>query len=207
MYILKETNQQKSGDKNLEHKGTKSIATQRLILRPFKLEDAEPMFHNWASDPAVTKFLTWPAHNDIDVTRKVLADWVKRNTDPKHYQWAIELKAFGEPIGSISAVQIADRTASATMGYCIGRAWWRQGIMTEALNAVINFFFTEVGLNSINSCHDPMNPNSGLVMKKCGMTYEGTRRANGVNNQGICDEAWYSILREEYERKHDMKTN
>lgn len=56
-------------------------------------------------------------------------------------------------------------------------------------------------MNCVNACHDPRNPNSGRVMKKCGMTYEGTWRAGGVNNQGVCDESWYSILREEYEGK------
>ena len=42
--------------------GTQRIETHRLILRPFTMEDAEDMFSNWASDPEVTRFLTWPAH-------------------------------------------------------------------------------------------------------------------------------------------------
>lgn len=46
----------------MEHKGTKIIETERLILRPFRAEDAEPMFRNWTSEPEVTKFLTWPTH-------------------------------------------------------------------------------------------------------------------------------------------------
>ena len=44
----------------MEHKGTKTIETERLTLRPFRAEDAEAMFRNWASDPEVTKFLTCP---------------------------------------------------------------------------------------------------------------------------------------------------
>ena len=61
-----------------QQKGTKTIETERLILRAFRAEDAEAMFRNWASDPEVTKFLTWPAHGDVSVTRHVLADWVGR---------------------------------------------------------------------------------------------------------------------------------
>ena len=70
--------------------------------------------------------------------------------------------------------------------------------MSEALQAVIDFFFDRVGPNSICSYHDPNNPHSGMVMKHCGMKYEGTRRAADRNNTGICDASWYSILRSEH---------
>jgi ribosomal-protein-alanine N-acetyltransferase len=69
--------------------------------------------------------------------------------------------------------------------------------MTEALNAVIDFFFEQVGVNRVEACHDPQNPNSGKVMEKCGMRYEGTQRQASFNNQGICDLSWYAILAED----------
>ena len=182
----------------MEHKGTVRLETSRLILRRFTSEDALPMFCNWASDGEVTRFLTWPAHKDAEESGRIIADWCKAYEAPDYYQWAIELKERKEPIGSISAVKTDDRTGSVTIGYCIGRRWWRQGITSEALWEVIRFFFEEVGMNCINACHDPRNPNSGRVMRSCGMTLEGTWRAGGVNNQGVCDETWYSILRSEY---------
>ena len=58
--------------------GTQRIETHRLILRRYRIEDAEDMFSNWASDPEVTKFLTWPPHSSVDVTRFVLNDWISR---------------------------------------------------------------------------------------------------------------------------------
>lgn len=183
----------------MTHKGTKTIETERLILRAFRREDGEPMFRNWASDPEVTKFLTWPTHGSAEVTGRVVGSWVERYGEEAYYQWAIVPRDLGEPIGSISAVKTDERTRSATIGYCIGRRWWGQGIVPEALRALITFFFEEVGMQSVRACHDPENPNSGKVMKKCGMTWEGTWRAAGVNNQGVCDEAWYSILKSEYE--------
>lgn len=183
----------------MNHKGTTVIETERLILRPFEPEDAQPMFRNWASDSEVTKFLTWPTHTSVEVTKQVVGDWCARNTDVRKYLWAIEWKEIKEPIGSISAVEIEEKTETVTIGYCIGRRWWGKGIMPEALQAVIAFFFEEVGASRIEACHDTHNPNSGRVMRKCGMTYEGTCRAKGVNNQGICDTSWYSILKKEYE--------
>lgn len=183
----------------MNHIGTQIIETERLVLRPFREDDAEPMFRNWASDPEVTKYLTWPVHENAEITKQVVRGWIDGNAAPQYYQWVIELKEIHEPIGSISAVKTDDSTESATIGYCIGRNWWGKGITAEALKEVIAFFFNEVGMNCINACHDPRNPNSGRVMKKCGMTYEGTWRAGGINNQGVCDESWYSILKKEYE--------
>ena len=183
----------------LTHKGTQTIETSRLILRRAIREDAEPMFRNWASDPEVTKFLTWPAHSDIAVSEMVIGSWLQEYEKDSYYQWVIELKEIGQPIGSISVVRQNDRVEEAEIGYCIGSQWWHRGIMTEALSAVIAYLFGEVGMNRIAARHDPNNPHSGGVMRKCGMKYEGTNRACDRNNQGICDAAQYAMTRSDWE--------
>ena len=70
-------------------------------------------------------------------------------------------------------------------------------MMTEALQAVMDFLFDEVGYHRVEAMHDPNNPHSGGVMKKCGMKYEGTLRQADRNNQGICDASYYGILKSE----------
>ena len=184
----------------LIHRGTQTVETRRLILRKAVREDAEPMFRNWASDPEVTKFLTWPPHESIAVTQKVLEGWLAEYEKEDYYQWMIVLKALGEPIGSISVVRQNDRVEAAEIGYCIGREWWHRGIMTEALTAVTAYLFKTVGMNRVAARHDPRNPHSGGVMRKCGMQYEGTNRACDRNNQGICDAAQYAMLRDDWEK-------
>lgn len=183
----------------LTHKGTQTIETSRLILRRAIREDAEPMFRNWASDPEVTKFLTWPAHSNIAVSEMVIGSWLQEYEKESYYQWMIVLKELDEPIGSISVVRQNDRVEEAEIGYCIGSQWWHKGIMTEALSAVIEYLFTEVGMNRVAARHDPNNPHSGGVMRKCGMKYEGTHRASDRNNQGICDAAQYAMTRSDWE--------
>ena len=184
----------------LTHKGTQTIETSRLILRRAIREDAAPMFRNWASDPEVTKFLTWPAHSNIAVSEMVIGSWLQEYEKESYYQWMIVLKELGEPIGSISVVRQNDRVEEAEIGYCIGRRWWHKGIVSEALAAVIKYLFEEVGMNRVAARHDPNNSHSGGVMRKCGMKYEGTNRACDRNNQGICDAAQYSILRGEWQK-------
>lgn len=179
----------------MKHLGTQYIETARLILRRFTVSDAQPMFDNWASDKEVTKFLTWPAHESVDVTTAFLQYCTEGYADPEFYLWAIVLKENGdEPIGSISVVSHDNTVQKAHVEYCIGKKWWHKGIMPEALQAVIRFLFDEVGMQRIEARHDSRNPNSGAVMKKCGMCYEGTLRNAGWNNQGICDECFYGIL-------------
>jgi len=180
----------------MKHIGTQYIETDRLILRRFELSDAQAMFDNWASDDEVTKYLTWPTHADVSETERVLGEWVPQYSNDSFYNWAIVLKGRGpEPIGNISAVRWDKGGGVPVIGYCMGRRWWRQGVMTEALGAVIGFLFRQVGVERIESYHDVNNPHSGDVMRKCGMTFEGVRKQADRNNQGVCDIGFYSIER------------
>lgn len=192
----------------MNHLGTVVLETERLVLRPFVLEDAEAMHRNWAGDPEVTKFMTWPAHSGPDISRMVLTDWCSHYDNPEYYQWAIAWKErAGEPFGSISVVNIAAKTECVEIGYCIGRAFWGKGVMTEALNAVIDFFFDQVGALRVQARHDPRNPGSGRVMEKCGMKYEGMLRGADRNNQGVCDVIFRGILADDRKASGTLHEN
>lgn len=190
---------EKGEDLYMKHCGTKQLETDRLILRRFVSEDADAMYRNWASDDEVTKYLVWPTHLNLETSQQVLDDWINSYSNDNYYQWAIVLKENGnEPIGSISVVNMKEQISMVHIGYCIGRAWWHKGITSEALRAVMDFLFDVVDVNRIELRHDPRNPNSGKVMKKCGMKYEGTLRSSDWNNQGICDACYYALLKSEH---------
>lgn len=186
----------------MEHKGTIPIETPRLLLRRFNNNDAPTAFKNWESDPRVTEFLRWQTYDDPKETEQVIDEWVRSYQDLSFYQWAIELKEIAEPIGSISVVEQDERSNKVHIGYCIGSRWWHKGITTEAFKAIIPFLFNEVKVNRIESQHDPENPHSGNVMKKCGLKYEGTLRKADWSNRGIVDACMYSLLREEWDDLH-----
>ncbi len=178
----------------MTHIGTQYIETDRLILRRFEMSDAPAMFDNWASDDEVTKYLTWPTHAGVSVTERILEEWVPQYEKPDCYRWAITLKENGpQPIGSIDVCHWREDGAAPEIGYCMGRRWWHQGIMSEALGAVIDFLFHQVGVRRIVARHDVNNPHSGGVMRKCGMKFEGIREKAGQNNQGVVDMACYAI--------------
>ena len=182
----------------MKHKGTITIETKRLLLRRFHHNDAQAMFENWESDSKVTEFLQWKTATDVSEAEQVLCEWINGYEHNDFYLWAIVLKELGEPIGSISVVGKNEKLDIVHIGYCIGSKWWHQGITTEAFKAIIPFFFEEIGVNRIESQHDPNNPNSGKVMQKCGLKYEGTLRQADWSNKGIVDACMYSLLRSEW---------
>ncbi len=183
----------------MNHMGTVKIETKRLLLRQFKERDIDAAFNNWTSDEKVAEFLRWPTHKSIETTEGILKEWIDLYKNKDFYQWAIVFKEYGDvPIGTISVVDKNEKLNIVHIGYCIGSKWWNQGITSEAFSGIIPFLFDEVKVNRIESQHDPNNPNSGKVMTKCGLKYEGTLRQADFSNKGVVDAAMYSILASEY---------
>lgn len=178
--------------------GTVVLETERLVIRPFCGADAHDMFYNWANSSHVTRFLTWPVHETVADSEEILNAWVKDYENPKNFNWCIEWKENHQAIGNISVVHMNEEIEEAEIGYCIGEEYWKKGIMTEALKAVMGFLFEEAGLNRVCARHDTNNPNSGRVMKAAGMLYEGTMRQAGKNNMGICDYSLFAITKDLY---------
>ena len=181
----------------LTHKGTQNLKTKRLLLRKYEMTDAEQMFKNYATDSEVTRFLNWDPYNNVDEVKLFLKEVMKKYDNLDNYNWAIEYS--GEMIGSISAYGLNDRDSACEIGYCLGRAYWNQGIMSEALDAVLQYLFREVNMHRIMAKHDVDNPASGKVMQKCNMVHEGTFRKFYLHEDGTySDSLIYGILNEEY---------
>jgi ribosomal-protein-alanine N-acetyltransferase len=179
--------------------GTIEIKTLRLVLRKFTMDDAEAMFNNWASDPEVTRYVTWDAHPNIDMTKRITSSWIEKyEKDPETtYEWCVTLD--GEPVGSIGGPKINEHLKEIEFGYCFGKKFWGNGYATESLQAVIDYWFS-LGFNRIKGVHHIDNPASGRVMQKCGLQYEGLIRQGCVSLDGtIYDVKQYAIMRSDVE--------
>ena len=175
------------------------IETPRLVLRRFTPADAPAMFNGWANDPEVTRYLTWPPHRDLSVTRELLLQWEKSYENPETYNWCIELRETGQPIGSAGLPDVDSRLESASLGYVLARPYWRRGLMTEAAAAIVEYGFHAVGFHRLYAVHVVENKASGAVMRRLGMQYEGRLREAYRNGQGrFVDTEQYAILRREW---------
>ena len=118
---------------------------------------------------------------------------------PDFYQWAIIPKEIGEPIGTISVIELNEKTEKVSYRILPWQPLVALRILqAKPFTAVIAFLFEEVKVNRIETWHDPQNPNSGKVMQKCGLIYEGTLRQADWNNKGIVDACVYGILASDY---------
>ncbi|MCL2004428.1 MAG: GNAT family N-acetyltransferase [Oscillospiraceae bacterium] len=184
----------------LNHKGTITLETERLILRRFHIGDADAMFRNWAnSNLDIAKYLDWNGS-----TFNTINNWIVAYEKDDSYNWAIVLKDLGEPIGYINAHDIDDLRNMLEIGYAIGEKFWHKGIATEAARKIIAFFFEDVKVNRIAAKHNSTNPRSGGVMRKVGMSFEGTQRQ--ASRTG-CDVVLYALLAEDYFNKSQAVSN
>lgn len=147
---------------------TKCIETERLLLRKVKKEDAEAMFNNWASDPEVTKYITWSTHENIEITKQIINFWLEEEQDPKTFRFMITLKNSCELIGSIDVVGYIDNNPE--IGYCLSRKYWNKGFITEACKAFVKYLFDK-GYKQIVIEADVNNIASNRVIEKCGFTF------------------------------------
>lgn len=175
--------------------GTKNLETSRLILRPFTNFDYEQVFKNYASDKEVTKFLSWEAHENVDITKAYIESIVASYSDLSVYNWAIVLKETNEVIGNISATKLFLNKNQLEIGYVLSKNYRNKGLMSEALRIVISFFIEEVKVNKILVDTDARNLASRKVALNANMTFLNVTEKDGLNCSGVCDTAHYEFLK------------
>lgn len=148
------------------------IETERLILRPLTMEDAEAAFHGWTSDPDVARYMRYYAHKDIETTKTWLQQAVSCEMSDTDYDWGFVYKENGELIGS-GGLYYDESDGMFEIGYNFAKAYWRQGLATEAAKAMVDFAIHTLHQTQLRGRHNVLNPASGAVMKKCGFVYEG----------------------------------
>lgn len=165
---------------------------KRILLRPVVLSDAKDMYE-YASDEETVRFV-FEKHQDIAETRKNIAVHFMKEPLGKY---GIVLKETEKMIGTID-LRLKEEKNSAEIGYTLNKAYWGNGYITEAGKIILDLGFETLGLERIFACHDSENPMSGKVMKRLGMTYEGTLRKNRIHKKRYIDDVHYSILKQDY---------
>ncbi|NLW20623.1 MAG: GNAT family N-acetyltransferase [Clostridiales bacterium] len=145
-----------------------SLITPRLLLRPLRTQDARD-FHAYARDPLVARFVFWEAHTSLTQTRAILQSMILESHLTGLHTMALVLRDSQRMVGTIGLVERlgADR---AELGFSLARDCWGQGLMTEALTTYLEHLFTRHDFTQLLAKHDTLNPASGAVMRKAGMT-------------------------------------
>jgi [ribosomal protein S5]-alanine N-acetyltransferase len=148
--------------------GPPTLTSRRVTLRAPRVDDADALFATLTSDPAVTRYLSWTPHPDVGETRRVITELFNTGGDPT---WVIEARDTGEPIGTCGWLR--PRPHIVELGYCLGRRWWRRGIMSEVVALLIEQAGRDPTVYRVSAyCHVD-NTGSAGVLRRCGLTLEG----------------------------------
>ncbi len=177
--------------------GAREIETERLLLRPFQLSDAQSVLNNWAGDPGVQKMYGEPVYKSVEEVQDLLEKYVTAYKSGYFYRWAVVEKDSRECIGQIAYFLVDKSNSWGEIEYCIGSAYQGKGYATEATKAVIRYGFDRIGFNRVQICVRPSNIKSGKVIEKCGFVYEGTLRDYFFIDGTFEGRMYYSILKDE----------
>jgi RimJ/RimL family protein N-acetyltransferase len=188
-----------------------TLYTPRLILRPFTLADALRV-EELVSDARVALTTARIPH---PYPEGGAVAWIEENAEFERRNTIISLAITlagtrtpdreldptdtGHLIGSVCLVMRPGKTPD--LGYWLGHAWWGKGFMTEAANAVLKYAFTRLDLDEVVASHGVLNPASGRVLQKLGMTH--THDSNEffpVRGQNV-ELAHYALTREQWSRR------
>lgn len=177
------------------------IETERLIMRPWREDDAETLFR-YAQDPAVGPAAGWPPHKSVEESLEII-----RTVFSQPEVYAMVLKSTGQPIGSCG-IMFSDTLHSveidkgdAEIGYWVGFPHWGFGYATEVVRALAGRCFSELGLSRLWIGHYDGNERSRRVAEKCGFRYHHTEHGKTSLLGDIRTEHFLTLTAEEFMQK------
>lgn len=147
------------------------IETERLILRPWRDGDLDDLYA-YASVEGVGEMAGWPHHESIEKSRQILTLFQNGKRT-----FALELKETGKVIGSLGVEEYHEKDVDMgkllgrEVGYVLSRDYWGQGLMPEAVQAVIRYCFQTLHYDFLMCAHFKQNGQSRRVIEKCGFSY------------------------------------
>jgi len=167
------------------------LHTQRLTLRPWRQEDLLD-FYEYASVDGVGQMAGWLPHASMEESRMILDMFIR---EKKTFAIVHE----GKVIGSLGVEEYEEdklpefaEKRGRELGFVLAKPYWGQGLMPEAVKAVIRYLLDEMGLDFLVCCHFTDNDQSRRVQEKCGFRH--CKLIQSETRYGIVKDAWMSVL-------------
>ncbi|MCM1214983.1 MAG: GNAT family N-acetyltransferase [Lachnospiraceae bacterium] len=177
------------------------LKTSQCILRKVKLDDAEAIFRNWASNHEITRWLSWKPHTSIEQTKLKVNEWMHED-ETQSIHWIVTMNGSDEPIGCVSVSMGKSSPGIFGYGHCLCKRVWDHGIATECMRAVLHEMF--INRNMIGCYTNVDRPNIGSirVMEKNGLSVSRVLQYKGLDNLTgeKADVLVFATIRERYIR-------
>lgn len=175
----------------------KTLETERLILRNFKESDLDD-FYEYAKVPGVGENASWPHHEKIESTKKILKDFIEKDE-----VYALVLKEKNKVIGSLGIHKTTKFKENKSdvkreIGYVLSKDYWGKALMPEAVKAAIKYAFEELNVDVLLCGHFNFNLKSKRVIEKCGFEFyaDGVYKSESLGK--TFDEKIYNITKQRY---------
>lgn len=169
-----------------------TLKTERLLLRPWQLSDLND-FYEYARVEGVGQMAGWLPHKNKEESLQILERFINEKKT-----FAIVYN--GKVIGSLGIEEYCekdlpefDSQQGREIGYVLSKEYWGQGLMPEAVNAVIKYLFNTEKLDFIVCGHFTDNPQSQRVQEKCG--FKHYKLVKYKTRYDIIKDSWISILK------------
>ncbi|WP_308640084.1 GNAT family N-acetyltransferase [Paenibacillus silvisoli] len=172
------------------------LQTARLQLRQLRSEDDAGALFDCFSRDDVTAYYDLESFTSRQQAVELIESWNERFANGEGIRFAITLHSSTDRvIGTCGFHNWAKEHFKAEVGYELHPDYWRQGVMTEALDAVVRYGFAEMGLNRIDAFIDPANESSRRLLAKCGFREEGTMRDYFFEKNSFVDAVLFGLLK------------
>lgn len=169
------------------------LETERLILKKIQPEDKNEIFEIYSSIDAMKYFGKNP-YTSLSEAEDMIERVLKAFQNKEGIRWGITLKQFDKLIGSGGFWKLLKDHLRAEIGYDLNPVYWKKGIMSEALEAMIEFGFKKMNLHTIEANIDPANIASEKLLEKMGFKKEGHITESFLFNGEFTDTGVYSLI-------------
>ena len=174
--------------------GSAELWTDHLILRRYRLDDAEQLYNSLGTDSEMNKYSGWNPYASLEMAQETVRQFIDSYNDERSYSWVMD--AYGDDVvaGTIGAYDYDNNQIE--VGFSVAKAWQGRGFATEALRAVLEYLTENEGISRVTAWCAADNVGSRKVLEKSGMHFLGIERGGLVVEDRIYDKMIY-----EYRRK------
>jgi len=180
--------------------GDLRLQTERLQLRPLRMQDAQALYTIHA-DPEVMRYWSTPPWTTLDDALRMVEGDARAADTGQALRLGLERRDGGAFVGHCTLFRIDAACRRAEIGYALTHASWGQGLMHEALTALLIHGFERMNLNRVEADIDPRNLRSARALERLGFAREGLMRERWIVDGVVCDTAFYGLLRREWDAR------
>ena len=185
-------NSQIESIEEIEVHGTAELWTERLILRRYCLEDAEPLHRYLGSDPAMVQYSGWNPYATLEKAQETVRQFIDSYHDEHFYSWIMDVDDV--VVGTIGAYDYEDDRIE--VGFSVVRGWQGRGLATEALKKVLEYLTKNEGISCVTAWCAAENIGSRRVLEKSGMRLVRTDQNGLAVGEKVYDKLTYEYRRE-----------